>query len=553
MELSTSLDVFLHADTLRAMVKVLPNNFTLYESQRILSPTGEPLAVACSNNDLLFIAVEECMIEAYDLGTLEQLAQFRTVSPVAQVAYNVKGDCVVTLERKHTSSRGFVRVYFKWRGLSADKPMRILMASIQRSIPGQNKIAAEIVELPSESSSSVSCLACCEYTGRIAVGMGSLLRVFYLENEREEPRETAGDGTNTPPSPSLPLPPSSSPTPDIEILVDIQTSTTQLEMVSIMGDYIAFISTNEVRVVKLSLFQTGVDPIPDYQPYNEKIKMAAEGAKFDNPGGEIIEDQNFISWSPSAVWEAEKKAKSCSSKPDHVTSHDISSEFHIIDISTTGHVTSSDDLMTSCDSAPTQPLIGTLSLKSITETTSVRLDDRTNMEVLGPVEYVWGQPLTISVNQMMPDSVVSSADCRVLTMLYRRFSEKVGSSLAQSFLGLSSNKRASLPVKVQGSGLGVKGGWDGLHTVQLIPTFVEGKWSGSGPFSEFSSHILVYRFWFRVSETCGNQLFPCQSLPRLPVRRSSSMSSPLVVLVYGAESSGLLRRQATSCPVLRIC
>lgn len=460
------------------MVKVLPNNFTLYESQRILSPTGEPLAVACSNNDLLFIAVEECMIEAYDLGSLEQLAQFRTVSPVAQVAYNCKGDCVVTLERKHSSSRGFVRVYFKWRGLSADKPMRILMASIQRSLPGQNKIAAEIVELPSESSSSVSCLACCEYTGRIAVGMGSLLRVFYLENEREKLRETAADGTNTPPSPSLPLPPSSSPTPDIEILVDIQTSTTQLEKVSIMGDYIAFISTNEVRVVKLSLFQTGVDPIPDYQPYDGEIKMATEGAKYDNPGGQIIEDQNFISWSPSAVWEAEKKAKSCSRTPDHVTSHDSSSECHSIpnDISTTGHVTSADDHMMSCDSVP-QPLIGTLALKSITDTTLVRLNDRANMEVLGPVEYVWGQPLTISVNQMMPDSVVSSADCRVLTMLYRRFSEKVGSSPVHHFLGLTSSKRASQPVRVQSSGLGVKGGWDGLHTVQLIPTFVESKWN----------------------------------------------------------------------------
>ena len=80
------------------------------------------------------------MIEAYDLRTLEQLAQFRTVSPVAQVAYNSRGDCVVTLERKHSVSQGFVRVYFKWRGLSADKPMRILMASIQRSIPGQNWI-----------------------------------------------------------------------------------------------------------------------------------------------------------------------------------------------------------------------------------------------------------------------------------------------------------------------------------------------------------------------------------------------------------------------------
>ena len=31
------------------------------------------------------------MIEAYDLRTLEQLAQFRTVSPVAQVANNSRG------------------------------------------------------------------------------------------------------------------------------------------------------------------------------------------------------------------------------------------------------------------------------------------------------------------------------------------------------------------------------------------------------------------------------------------------------------------------------
>ena len=119
------------------MVKVLPSNFTFYESQRILSPAGEPLAIACSN-ELLFIAVEECMIEAYDLRTLEQLAQFRTVSPVAQVAYNSRGDCVVTLERKHSVSQGFVRVYFN---NYYDKPMRILMASIQRSIPGQNRIS----------------------------------------------------------------------------------------------------------------------------------------------------------------------------------------------------------------------------------------------------------------------------------------------------------------------------------------------------------------------------------------------------------------------------
>ena len=452
------------------MVKVLPNNFTLYESQRILSPTGEPLAISCSN-DLLFIAVEECMIEVYDLQTLEQLARFRTVSPVVSLAYNNIGDCVMTLERKLASSQGFVRVYFKWRGLSADKPMRILMASIQRSIPGQNRIAAEIVELPSDAGSSVSCLACCQYTGRIAVAMGSLLRVFYIEkDEREHSR-----GTSASPSSSLPcsppsLPSLSSPTPNIEILLDIQTNTAQLEMVSIMGDYIAFISTNEARVVKLSLFHTGSNPIPDYHSYGmgtedlQKGGVATEGTH-SQLEGDIVEDKYFVSWSPSAVWEAEKKAhKSCL---DHMTSHDTTKPGD--------HVASGDSHMTSGDN-DTAPVIGTITLESILQATSETQSDRATMEVLGPVEYVWGQPLTVTVNHATPD--MTKPECRVLTMLYRRFmAEVAGTSrpgTTSQFMGLSRNSRATLPVRVQG-GMRVKGGWDGLHTVQLIPTFASSK------------------------------------------------------------------------------
>ena len=433
------------------MVKVLPSNFTLYESQHILSPSGEPLAITCSN-DLLFIAVEECTIEAYDLRTLEQLAQVRTVSPVSQVAYNCIADCIVTLEKKQATSQGFVRVYFKWRGLSVDKPMRILMASGQRSIPGQNRIAAEIVELPSDSGNSVSCLTCCEYTGRIAVGMGSLLRVFTLERtDLEQPQGTSAGGhwntASSPPSPtppsSLPSPPSptppsslhsppsptppssllspSSPTPTIEILLDIQTNTPQLEMISIVGDYVAFISTNEARVVKLSLFQTGTSPIPEYHPRGtgsdevQKEGVAMKGVKIDDPQPqtEIVEDQNFISWSPSAVWEAEKKARNYESKAgyiSHVTSHDLCNDIHPKD-----HMTS--------------PLIGTVNLESITKATSEKLSDRATMEVLVPVEYVWGQPLSVRVNQPTECTRLATPDCRVLTMLYRRFSTEGGSSV----------------------------------------------------------------------------------------------------------------------------
>ena len=517
------------------MVKVLPNNFNLFESQRILSPTGEPLAITCSN-DLLFIAVEECMIEAYDLCTLEQLAQFRTVSPVAQIAYNSVGDCVVTLERKVALSQGFVRVYFKWRGLSADKPMRILMASIQRAIPGENRIAAEIVELPSESGSSVSCLACCEYTGRIAVVMGSLLRVFYLDRDEQESQK----GTSSPPhiptspptspvSPSSPLPLSPpSPTPNIEILLDIQTNTPQLGMVSIMGDYIAFISTNEARVVKLSLFQTR-DPIPDYNPRrtgNGDLRKEGVAADEARSGGEVVKDRNFVLWSPSAVWEAEKSASynstDCSAEDiPRVNTHRSLSD------NTRDHMMSGEAHMTPHPAG--SPVVGTLNLKSIVEKTSEKLSDRETMEVLGPVEYVWGQPLSVSVNNTTQHSnQLVPQGCRVLTMLYRRFSAKVASSVRpgviSQLMGLSRTRRATLPVRVQSSGVrvGAEGGWDGLHTVQLIPTFHK-----SEQFLESVSSIL-YRSVFFFSR--GVKFTHCSIAQNLFLRMSPFSMCPCMCI-----------------------
>ena len=481
------------------MVKVLPNNFTLVESQRILTPAGEPLAITCSN-DLLFIAVEECMIEAYDLCTLERLAQFRTVSPVAQIAYNVVGDCVVALERKHSLSHSFVRVYFKWRGLSADKPMRIRMAaSLTRSVQEQGRMAAEIVELPSDSGGSISCLACCEFTGRIAVAMGSLLRVFYLEREEGEQSSDPSSFSlrpqvtrNSPlsPSHSLPLPLPSLPTPNIEVLLDIQTNTTQLEMVSIVGDYIAFISTNEARVVKLSLFRSSADPIPDYQCVGSKDHQSEEGGGAmggENPDpcslrGAIVRDRNFLLWSPSAVWEAEKRANSSSAS--HVTSHDFTrSHTPTDDIISGDHLTSGDRHMPR-PPPRNSPLVGTVHLKAITEATSEKLSDRTTMEVLGPVEYVWGRPLTVTVNHVANGGCQGIPECRVLTMLYRRFSAEIsgsGSFGGGVSSGLSRSQRAPHPVRVQGGGLGVAGGWDGLHSVKLIPTFNHSEPSLSPP------------------------------------------------------------------------
>ena len=107
------------------MVKVLPSKFTLFE-QNIFTPSGEPLAITCSD-ECLFIAEEGCLLEVYKLDSLESIAQFRTISPVVQFVYNAKGDCIVTLERKQPNAHGFARVYFNWRGSSVDKPVRVSM------------------------------------------------------------------------------------------------------------------------------------------------------------------------------------------------------------------------------------------------------------------------------------------------------------------------------------------------------------------------------------------------------------------------------------------
>ena len=149
-----------------------------------------------------------------------------------------------------------------------------------------------------------------------------------------------------PPTASTFLPPPSppSPMPSIEILLDIQTDCKQLEMISIMGDYVAFISTNEARVVKPSLFQTGMDPIPDYSPLGTGNRRTGMEGVATGVQGNIVKDKNFVSLSPSAVWEAEKKANSFKSETgdyaSHVTSHDVGRETLPVDMATKGQVTS---------------------------------------------------------------------------------------------------------------------------------------------------------------------------------------------------------------------
>lgn len=298
------------------MVKIFPTSFNFIERQKILSSiSGGPLAIACSD-ECVFVAEEDCLLEVFNINSCDPVGQFRTVGPVQHLVYNPKGDCIVTLERKTPSSQGFSRVYFKWRGATVDRPARIsLLRSLSNSalLPGDH-LAVDIVELPGEQDTSMSCLACCQESGRIAVGMGSTVRIFTLAIPEDEfdglegRRPSSGAGYMSSEEPSMDLSstsdsggmnnnprfklsqsmpantpfmapfrncnptrggrhtPSSggrhtpgsrgqgeSSAPDnIELLLDIHTNMA-IHSVAIFNNYVSFISRNEVRVVKIAL------------------------------------------------------------------------------------------------------------------------------------------------------------------------------------------------------------------------------------------------------------------------------------------------------------
>ena len=425
------------------MVKVFPGNFGFFEKQDILTPdSGEPLAITCSD-ECLFVAEEGCLLEVYDLATLQLVARFRTVSPVVDFVYNAKGDCIVTVESKGPGSHGFARIYFKWRGSSVDKPMRVsLLESLSRGLmqsAAQDRIAAEIVELPAEYNSSVTCLACCKESGRIAVGMDSTIRVFSLCPEIEGEAEGLGSGEG----PSLIGSPRRRSNESaakgkvishsIEILLDIKTSI-PLSKISIFNDYIAFVSPFEARVLKLSFLGHSMPTAstPREQPFStlrkgsssstsrltsseeERSPRATPKSRTKVTQSDSVKvDPNFVLWSPSKVWEVEKLSASYSMS---LSGNGANSPF----LNVLQHRPSfSRSHMTSHD--PRQsPVVGTISLQSVGQSTSSKTSDQHELEVLGPSEYVWGQPIDVSIEESISEEPIIPPQCRVLTMLYRR-------------------------------------------------------------------------------------------------------------------------------------
>lgn len=467
------------------MVKVLPSTFTLFESQTILSVEAEPLCVHCSDR-YVFFACEGCLIEAHDLSTNQKISRFRTIWPVSDLVYNAKADCIVTLERRTPISPAASRIYFMWQGIrQLEVPMRVKCLGSPRSAGSQRQDAgadvdAEILELPMEN---VTCLAVCELTGTIAVGSEKNIRLFTLFKDPTASLSTGGYR--------------------IVPFMDIRTDM-RLKKVYICGQYIACTSTHRVRVLKFVILGLEDHPWSEFQrggatsPPHPPKKVASMGV-----AGFHVDDTHFCEWSPSYIWEAESKMADARPLPiDSVIGAESPRPDHA---SSTGVISLDDTSTDEGDSGPrpelslppnqtsfrsnshSLPNVGTLSLPSITQSFnnySKKDPYKHELEVLGPVEYVWGQPLSVSVHEQS-----SGCRCWLLTMLYKRLPSSGFAYVHTSVFAESREKASTHGGGVQGElgrrrtatvseGSLLKRTKGGIHTVQLVPTFATGKCNG---------------------------------------------------------------------------
>ena len=446
------------------MVKILAS-FNDVDTQNLLSPKGEPHAIHCSNG-CLFMALDSCLVEAYRADTAQLLAQVRTVGPVVRLIYNGPWDCIVTLERKHAESHNFVRLYFNWRSSSTEMPVRVLVAHTASprdvgvdSTPSSSSSAlTEIVELPTEEDRHIKCLASCERTGVIAVGMSGLLRLFSVRKNDGAARV-------------------------ISTLCNVTLEMKVLK-VAIFCNYVACVSSSEVRVLKVCWYdgdeRYGLkNYAPDHVVDPRRRHPGGPNAPTPVPNHQNIGlDASFIEWSPRCVRDAEGN------------------------IFMTGEEEKEDEGGggggggSRAPPTPSTP-VGLLHLRSISKATA---DKDGTGEVLGPVDNIRGQEVEVEASD--PESG-EKVGCHISTMLYRRFAPKaeVSSSPTTSFT--SDPKVKSGTVAEQQSVGGRKGNDargktatqppagdqksknvaspvqenvpDAPHSVELLPTLVDGK------------------------------------------------------------------------------
>lgn len=362
------------------MVKVIPE-LELMVSQEILTITEEPLAVCCSE-DYLFISIQNCAIEVYELNSLKQVNKFRTILPAISVLYNAKGDCLVTLEAKNVNSPSTARVYFNWRLATIETPVRVRLATPpkEQKFDVDQAPRAETVELNINYANSVSCISCCPETGLVALAAASTVSIYTLSESTEI------GFTN------------------IEPFIDI-TFSFPIEKLAIYVSYVACASKQEAFVVRY-LLQGG-----KRKRWNSALYVKEKFSSLERNSKQPNYDRDFILWSPVNSWKPEE-CKSFTPLPK--ASHDQ-------------YLVPREEVTCLLQGSA----IETVLLDSVCREFNMRSVNQRPVEVLGPVEFIRGEPVNFMVHKKDNEQV----ECRVVALLFRRF-DKVS-------LASSPNRRSS--------------------------------------------------------------------------------------------------------------
>lgn len=389
----------------RKMVKVIPE-LELMLSQDILTIVEEPIAVCCIK-DYLFISTQNCTMEVYELKTLKLLNKFRTVLPATSIVYNVKGDCLVTLESKNIHCPSSARVYINWRLATIETPVRARLAAPFKlnAFPGADQSPkAETVELNISYAKSVSCISCCQETGLVALAAASTVSIYALNDDLE-------GGLM-----------------GIEPFLDI-TFSFPVEKLAIYVSYIACASHHEAFVVRYLLQGR------NKKRWNSALYVKEKFSSLERNIKETTFDRDFILWSPVNSWKPEEpQIMSGSHEQCGIPREEVSYLLHNSNVET-------------------------VLLDSVCREFNIRSVDQKPVEVLGPVEFIRGEP----VNYMIHKKENEQVDCRVVTLLFRRFARV---SLASTPMKSRPRSRTTAsPEKYAKENTP----YDALHTILLAP------------------------------------------------------------------------------------
>jgi hypothetical protein len=178
--------------------------------------------------------------------------------------------------------------------------------------------------------------------------------------------------------------------------------------------------------------------------------------------GSVKDDSNFIQWSPTCMFDRQLKSGSDLSKVNDNPkrpSYDPLSPLH-------------HPFPFAFDRSPD---VGSVTMPTVIKSmgTGRRDTGKHELEVLGPVEYIWGQPLSVTMHND------SAGECCPLTMFYKRLASSgfayIHSLSTEVPDGIEESIRRRAMTSYDAPKPRTKGG---IHSVQLVPTFAKGT-SGS--------------------------------------------------------------------------